>query len=232
MNAVVPAAGEGTRLRPLTVDRPKGLIEVGGQPLLAHVFDTLVHLDVHEIIVVVGYKGEQLREAFGTSYAGVPLRYVVQTKKLGLAHALLQAREHVEEPFVLLNGDNVFVDPIPPLRAMGEWDGILLVERADASVASETGVVSVEDGTVLEVREKPDEPSSTLITTGAYLLPPEIMDACAAIGPSQRGEYELADGINRLLADGYRFEACEYAGWRCNVNAPEDIETVERRLLD
>ncbi|SDJ69786.1 glucose-1-phosphate thymidylyltransferase [Halovenus aranensis] len=107
MIGVVPAAGQGTRLRPLTDDTPKGLVDIAGQPLLAHVFETLLDSGVDELVVVVGYRAGDIVAHFGESYAGCPLTYVHQRERLGLGHAIAQARPHVDGPFVVLNGDNV-----------------------------------------------------------------------------------------------------------------------------
>jgi glucose-1-phosphate thymidylyltransferase len=107
MQAVVPAAGEGTRLRPLTVDRPKGLVEVAGKPLLSHALETLVGLGVSGVVVVIGYRGAEIRARYGDSFEDTPLTYVRQDERLGLAHALLQADPHVDGDFLCLNGDNV-----------------------------------------------------------------------------------------------------------------------------
>lgn len=234
MKAVVPAAGEGTRLRPLTADRPKGLVSVAGQPLLEHVFDALSGETIEEVIVIIGYRGEQILEYFEDRYRGLPLRYVEQERQLGLAHAILQADAYVEDRFLVLNGDNVFVDGIGDVHDHAQTDsnrgGALLVERGPKAVVSTGGAVRVSDGEVREIIEKPEHPRTRLMTTGCYVLPPEIMDAAASIEPSDRREYELADAINTLIDDGHRFVPIEHSGWRRNVNTPDDIAAVEARL--
>ena len=107
MDGVVLAAGEGTRMRPLTADRPKGLVEVAGQPLLTHCFDTLLSVGVDRLVVVVGYRGDDIVSRYGDQYRDAPIAYVRQDDRLGLAHALEQARPAVDGTFVVLNGDNV-----------------------------------------------------------------------------------------------------------------------------
>lgn len=262
MKAVVPAAGEGTRLRPLTETKPKPLVEVGGEPILAHCFRTLQRMGVEEAIVVVGYRGDQVRERFGDRFGGgaeggddaedeggdgLRLRYVEQAERLGLAHAVAQAAPHVVGDFVVLNGDNVmWIDADPVLARARDpgVDGVLVVEEATVEEARETGVVETRgDGTddstaggdavageVAGVVEKPDDPQSRLVQTGLFALPAAAMDACRSVEPSARGEHELADAIERLLAEGYRFEAVRLPGWRVNVNRPGDVDEAERRL--
>jgi len=95
MKAVVLAAGKGTRLRPLTDDKPKALVEVDGRPILSHCFDELVDLDAEGFVVVVGYRKDDIIEYYGDEYEGVPITYAEQERQLGLADALLCAEEDV-----------------------------------------------------------------------------------------------------------------------------------------
>ena len=237
MIGVVPAAGRGTRLGPLTDDRPKGLVEVGGKPLLAHAFETLIASDVSEVVVVVGYRAGQILEYFGESFQGRPITYVYQRERLGLGHAVLQAAPHVDGPFVVLNGDNVLAGDLRgAIERVGEAgvDAAIAVEQVDPETARETGVVSVAEevdgGQVIDVVEKPTEPPSTLATTGCYVLPEEVFAAMGLCRPSNRGEYELPDAIGMLVRAGARVEATELGCERVNVNTSEDIERAEKVL--
>ncbi len=108
MQAVVLAAGKGTRLRPLTEDKPKALVEVDGRPIVEDVFDNLLALDVSELIVVVGHRKEQIIDRYGDSYRDVPITYAHQREQLGLAHAIRQVEPMVDDDFALMLGDNVF----------------------------------------------------------------------------------------------------------------------------
>lgn len=239
MIGVVPAAGRGTRLRSLTDERPKGLVEVGDKPLLAHVFETLLESGVEELVVVVGYQAGRIVEYFGDSFDGLTITYVHQRERLGLGHAVLQAAPHVDGPFVVLNGDNVLAGDLRgAIEQMGEEgvDAVVAVERVGRERAKETGVVSVADGEVdggqiVEIVEKPTEPPSTLATTGCYVLPEETFAALRLCRPSDRGEYELPDGIGVLVRAGARVEAVELGCERVNVNTPGDMERAEK-LLD
>lgn len=84
MQAVVPAAGEGTRLRPLTAEQPKGLVEIAGRPILIHCFETLLGVNVSELITVIGYEGQQIVDRYDRACADVPITYVEQEEQLGL----------------------------------------------------------------------------------------------------------------------------------------------------
>ena len=108
MHALIPGAGRGTPLGEHAETQPKGLAEIAGRPLLAHVFETAVDAGADELVVVIGYEGAQIVDHFGDSFAGIPITYVHQRARLGLGHAMLQAGPHIDGRFLLLNGDNVF----------------------------------------------------------------------------------------------------------------------------
>ncbi|RQH01947.1 UTP--glucose-1-phosphate uridylyltransferase AglF [Natrarchaeobius oligotrophus] len=234
MQAVVLAAGEGTRLRPLTEDKPKVLVEVDGKPLLEDVFDNLLEIGVTELIVVVGYRKEQIIERYGDAYEGVPITYTHQREQLGLAHAILQAEPHVEEDFVLMLGDNIFranlADVINRQREE-RADAAFLVEEVPYEEASRYGVLDTNEyGEIVEVTEKPDDPPSNLVMTGFYTFTPAIFHACHLVQPSDRGEYELPDAIDLLIQSGRTIDAIRMDGWRVDVGYPADRERAEDRL--
>jgi glucose-1-phosphate thymidylyltransferase len=234
MDGVVLAAGEGTRLRPLTADRPKALVDVAGRPLVEHAFDALRSVGVDRIAVVVGYRGEQILDRYGDSYRGTALTYVEQAEQLGTAHALDQAMPAVDPPLVVMNGDNVCranLGAVVDHHRETEAAATLLVESVSREQARTTGVVETDgDGRVTGLVEKPDDPPSTLVNRGFYAFGPAIGPALERIDPSPRGEYELADAIDDLRRRGHRVETVELDGWCHNVNEPADRERVEERL--
>jgi dTDP-glucose pyrophosphorylase len=227
MIGVVPAAGKGTRLRPLTETQPKGLVDVGGRPLLTHVFETLRDSGVDELVVVVGYRAGAIIEHFGNTFQDVPITYVHQREQRGLGHAILQTAPHIDESFVVLNGDNIVAGTLEKqIEAHRTTDAtaILGVERVDRATARNTGVVTVEDDHVTDIVEKPEKPPSRLVTTGCYVLPESIFDALSLLHPSERGEYELTDAIGVLIRAGARVTAVELDTERVNVNTQADLE--------
>lgn len=233
MRAVVPAAGEGTRLRPLTADRPKALVDVAGKPLLARVFDALCPLDVTELVVVVGYRGDDVVERFGDAYEGVPVRYVDQEPRNGLADAVLRAEPAVDGTFLVVNGDNAIDADLSPVLSHHREHGptaTVPVTTVSAAEARETGVAVVEDDRVTSLVEKPDEPPSRTVMTGVWVFEPAVFDACRRVGPSGRGEVELPDAIDLLVREGHRVDAVPFPGWRSNVNTPGDVEGAARRF--
>ena len=236
MQAVVLAAGKGTRLRPLTDDKPKAMVEVDDRPLVAHCFDQLIQLGAEELIVVVGYEKEHIIDHFGDSYEGVPITYTEQEEQNGLAHALLTVREHVHDDFMLLLGDNIFEANLRDvLRRHREdrADAAFLVEEVPWDEASRYGVCDTNNyGEIVEVVEKPDDPPSNLVMTGFYTFTPAIFHACELIQPSDRGEYEISDAIDLLIRSGRTIDAIGLDGWRIDIGYPEDRDEAERRLQE
>jgi glucose-1-phosphate thymidylyltransferase len=236
MKAVVLAAGKGTRLRPLTEDKPKVLVEVDGTPLIEDVFDQLIDVGIEEFVVVVGYKKEQIIERYGDGYRGAPITYAHQREQLGLAHALLQAEPHVEGDFVLMLGDNVFranLGDVLNRQRESRADAAFLVEEVPMEEASRYGVCDTNEyGEILEVVEKPEDPPSNLVMTGFYTFTPAIFHACHLVQPSDRGEYELPDAIDLLIQSGRTIDAIRMDGWRVDVGYPEDRDRAEELLAE
>ncbi|WP_324663665.1 nucleotidyltransferase family protein [Haloarcula sediminis] len=234
MDGVVLAAGEGTRMRPLTADQPKALVTVAGQPLLSHAFDALLSVGADRLVVVVGYRGGDIVDRYGDGYRGAPIEYVEQAEQLGTGHALRQALPLVEAPFVVVHGDNVCranLDSVVERHRETGAAATLLVESVSREEARTTGVVKTDgDGRVTGLVEKPDEPPSTLVSRGFYVVGGEIGPALSRIDPSTRGEYEITDAIDDLLGRGHRVETVELAGWCHNVNEPADREGVAEKL--
>lgn len=234
MDAVVLAAGKGTRLRPLTEEKPKALVEVAGRPILSHCFDQLVELGTEELFVVVGYRKEDIISFYGDAYDGIPITYCHQRKPKGLAHALLTVEEHIDDDFMLMLGDNVFqanlADVINRQREE-RADAAFLVEEVPYEEASRYGVCDTNVyGEITAVVEKPDDPPTNLVMTGFYTFTPAIFHACHLVQPSDRGEYELSDAIDLLLHSGRTIDAIRMDGWRIDVGYPEDREEAERKL--
>lgn len=235
MQVVIPAAGAGTRLRPLTDDRPKALVDVAGKPILTHCFEQLLELPITAIVVIVGYRGKEIIDQYGHSFQDIPLTYTWQEEQRGLAHALLQAETHVDGAFLLVNGDNVFRadirDVVKTYRETGA-DGVVLVTEVDPEQARQTGAVVVEDDRVVEITEKSAAPPSNLVNAGCYLLPPAVFQACQLLRPGAEGEYQLSDAVTVLCHAGYEFVPVRLDGWRVNVNSPADIDRAEAHLRE
>jgi glucose-1-phosphate thymidylyltransferase len=236
MHAVVLAAGTGSRLRPLTETKPKALVEVDGKPLIEDVFDNLLEVGATKLVVVVGYRKQQIIERYGDSYEDVPIVYAHQREQLGLAHAILRAEPYVEGDFALMLGDNVFranLRDVVNRQREDRADAAFLVEQVPYDEASRYGVLDTNRyGEIVEVVEKPDDPPSNLVMTGFYTFTPAIFHACKLVQPSDRGEYELPDAIDLLLQSGRTIDAIRMDGWRVDVGYPADRERAEEFLTN
>ena len=242
VQAVILAAGEGTRLRPLTNNKPKAMVRIHDTPLLSYVMDFLLDTtDISDLIVVTGYKGDRIREYYGDAYRDTPIHYRYQHDALGLAHALLQTEDIVtDDQFIVALGDLVFspttnLDEFHATRR--DTDGALLTEHVPEDEASRYGVLDVDDNDgIIDLVEKPDNPPTTQIISGIYALPRDIYRACHYVDPSDRGEYELTDAIRHLITDkeddGTDIRAIPMSNdeWRIDVGYPEDQDEAEHRL--
>ena len=236
MKAVVLAAGKGTRLRPLTDNKPKGLVEVNNKPIITHCFERLAQLDAEEFVVVVGYRKEDIIEYYGDEWNGIPITYTHQHEQNGLAHALLTAEEHIDDDFMLILGDNIFeanLDDVVHRQQESRADAAFLVEEVPWDEASRYGVCDTNSyGEITDVVEKPDDPPSNLVMTGFYTFSPAIFHACKLVQPSNRGEYEISEAIDLLIQSGRTIDAIGLDGWRIDVGYPEDRDEAEKRLQE
>ena len=234
MKAVVLAAGEGTRLRPLTEDKPKGMVEVDGKPILTHCFEQLADLGADEFVVVVGYLKEKIIQHYGDEFAGIPITYAHQREQKGLAHALIMVEEHIDGDFMLMLGDNVFqanLEDVVQRHQEDRADAAFLVEEVPWDEASRYGVCDTNKyGEIVDVIEKPDDPPSNLVMTGFYTFTPAIFHACKLVQPSNRGEYEISEAIDLLIKSGRTIDAIGLRGWRMDIGYPEDRDEAEQRL--
>ena len=236
MKSVVLAAGKGTRLRPLTDDRPKAMVEVDDKPIIAHCFDQLAELGAEEFVVVVGYMKEHIIEQFDDSYRDIPITYTHQRNQKGLAHALLTVEEHIDKDFMLMLGDNIFganLTDVVRRQREDRADAAFLVEEVPYEEASRYGVCGTNHfGEITEVIEKPDDPPTNLVMTGFYTFSSAIFPACKLVQPSNRGEYEISEAIDLLIRSGRTIDAISLDGWRIDIGYPEDRDEAEQRLTD
>ncbi|MBI4448731.1 NTP transferase domain-containing protein [Candidatus Woesearchaeota archaeon] len=207
MKAVILAAGKGKRLRPITQDIPKAMVEVGGKPLLERIILQLKGKGFKEFVVVVGYKKEIVEHHFkdGSSF-GVHIQFVAQKELLGTGHALLEAEQYLkdEKEFLLVFADTFFDESAIDNIIKAPTPGVIGVTQVDDPRAY--GVVELDDRCLVKnVVEKPEVPSSNLVVTGLYKLPHKIFDALKKIPLSPRGEYELPHAVMLLIKEGVEF---------------------------
>jgi len=184
-------------MRPLTTSLPKVMLPVAGKPLLEQIISRAHGAGVDRFVLVVGYGAESVRSYFGDgSRLGVKIDYANQDKQLGTGHALMAAQEKAEDRFLVLNGD-VLPDEAS-LREMAT--GGLAVSAIKVDDPRRYGVFLQENGYFRSVVEKSDNPPSNLANAGIYFLERSIFNILQAAPLSERGEYELTDGLNQLAA--------------------------------
>ncbi|GAA0240404.1 UTP--glucose-1-phosphate uridylyltransferase AglF [Haladaptatus pallidirubidus] len=236
MKAVVLAAGKGTRLRPLTEDKPKGLVEVNDKPIITHCLEQLAELGADEFILVVGYRKEDIISYYDDEFNGIPITYAHQREQKGLAHALLTVEEHIDDDFMLILGDNIFranLEDVVRRQQEERADAAFLTEEVPYEDASRFGVCDTNSyGEITDVVEKPEDPPSNLVMTGFYTFTPAIFHACHLVQPSNRGEYEISEAIDLLIQSGRTIDAIRMDGWRIDVGYPEDRDKAEQRLKE
>jgi glucose-1-phosphate thymidylyltransferase len=216
MQAVILAAGEGKRVRPLTRSRPKAMIPVANRPIIEYVIDALLKNGIRDIIVVVGYRKEQVTRYL--NQLDIPVEVVVQSKQLGTAHALLAAEPKIRGDFLVLPGDN-YIDPVSISRIKGIPNAILIKEHPSPS---NFGVVMLGDGHVTRIVEKPEHAPSFMVSTGIYSLTREIF--------SHIRENDLTDAISSLIDSGVKIQGIPADDWQDAIFA-WDLLKMNRRLL-
>ncbi|AGB17441.1 Nucleoside-diphosphate-sugar pyrophosphorylase family protein [Halovivax ruber XH-70] len=233
-SAVVLAAGEGTRLRPLTTHRPKPMLPGATKPILEHVLDALVDGGLTDITLVVGYGRNRVQAHFGPRYRDVPLRYVTQETQLGTGHALVQAQSAVDGPCLVVYGDQLVnaesVDAVVTAHSESSESPAATLAALDRENVAEYGGLIVEDGRVREIVERPRDDRHYLLNAGIYLLEPRVFDAVRAVD-SGHGEQSLVDAIDRLI-DEDSVRAVRTDGLWADATYPWDLLAITTALLD
>ncbi|VVB89712.1 Bifunctional protein GlmU [uncultured archaeon] len=202
MKAVILAAGEGLRCRPLTLTRSKVMIPVANKPLIEHIINAVAENGVKEIILVIGYKKERIMDYFGNGIDfGVKINYAFQDAQLGTAHAVKKVRGYVDTDFLVLNGDNL-VDAGTIADLLAGRSGTVTLLAVEREQTTGYGVVISENGRVKKILEKPKEVVSHLVNAGVYMFSQEIFDEIDKTPLSETGEYAITDTIQAMIQRG------------------------------
>ncbi|MFF3201182.1 glucose-1-phosphate thymidylyltransferase [Streptomyces sp. NPDC002962] len=236
MKALVLSGGAGTRLRPITHTSAKQLVPVANKAVLFYGLESIAAAGVTEVGVIVGDTAPEIREAVGDgSRFGLDITYIPQDKPLGLAHAVIVARDFLgEDDFVMYLGDNFIVggitDLVDEFRRTRPDAQILLTRVPDPRAF---GVAELDPaGQVVGLEEKPAHPKSDLALVGVYLFTSAIHDAVRAIGPSRRGELEITDAVQRLIDTGARVHSTIIKGYWKDTGNVVDMLEVNRTVLE
>ena len=232
MNAIIPVAGRGRRLRPHTHTQPKVLMNVAGKPILAYILDELQGLGVEEIVLVVGYLAEKIEEYVREHYT-FRAHFVHQEEPMGNGHAVYVAREYLTGPTLIVFGDTVVQADLR--AAAGLPHSAIGVHRVADPRAF--GVVEVnKDGIVRHLWEKPAVPPSDLAAVGVYMIqrPAPFRRALEALVEGRHianGEYWLADALQIMIDSGEKLQIFPIDHWY-DCGTPEALLQANRAMLD
>lgn len=235
MKGLVLAGGSGTRLRPITYTSAKQLVPVANKPVLFYVLEQLRAAGIEDVGIVVGDTREEIERAVGDgSRWGIDVTYILQEQPAGLAHAALVAAPFLaDDPFVMFLGDNLLeggvTSHVEHFARHQPGAHVLLTPVDDPR---RFGVAELDDdGRVVQLVEKPDDPPSDLALMGVYFFGPEILDAARRIEPSARGELEITDAIQRLVDDGALVTATIHRGWWLDTGKKDELLEANRTVL-
>lgn len=249
MKGLILSGGKGTRLRPLTYTRAKQLLPLANKPVLFYAIEALIGAGVRDIGIVVGDTHEEIRAAVGdgSRWGGIAhFTFIQQDAPLGLAHAVLTAREFLgDDRFIMFLGDNLIGESLAPLVsdfARPDCAYTCRILLAHVEDPSGFGVAELEEprprarGEHREPRvrrlvEKPKSPPSDLALVGVYCFDRSIIEAAESISPSARGELEITDAIQWLVDHGYDVRPYILQGYWIDTGKMEDILAANRQVL-
>ena len=234
MKGLVLSGGAGTRLRPITHTSAKQLVPVANKPVLFYGLEAMRAAGIDDVGIVVGETRAEIEAAVGDgSRFGLHVTYLPQEAPLGLAHAVLIAEEFLgDSSFVMYLGDNLLKEGIAPFVRdfeRSEPDALILLQKV--SDPSAYGIAELQDGRVVQLVEKPEQPRSDLALVGVYLFTPAVFESVKAITPSSRGELEITDAIQHMIDRGLRVEPHTVTGWWKDTGKLEDMLEANRLIL-
>jgi len=231
MKAVILAAGEGTRMRPLTAARPKVMLPIANKPMMEHSVDAAIQAGIRDFVIITGYREDSIKDYFGDgSGKGISIEYVHQDSQLGTANAIGYAKGHVDGRFVVLNGDMLISPEHIRHLISTDKDAVITVKEVDNP--SHFGVIETDDDRVIRIIEKPQHPPSKLANAGIYLLTETVFDFIAKTQLSPRGELEITDSLQMMIDAGCNvgYEVLD-SDW-IDIGRPWDLLDANRVLLE
>ncbi len=234
MKAIIPVAGSGSRLRPITLETPKAMVPVAGKPVLEYILDQVAGLGIREVVLVISPSGDAIRR-FVDRREDLEARYVVQHEPLGIGHAVYQCRSFVDDtPVLIVLGDVIYLSDYtflggkPPGNAIG-------VKRVEGDL-SRYGLVEVEGDRITRLVEKPDRPVSNLAIAGIYYFSRAAplmagLESLVRSGRKTRNEYQLTDALQWMVDQGEHLSPFEVDDWY-DCGTPDRLLAANRRLLD
>ncbi len=230
MRAVILAAGEGTRMRPLTENKPKVMLPLANKPMLEHTLLAARDAGITDILLIVGYRKESIIDYFGDgSRLGLNIEYVTQERQRGTGDAFGMAAGHFDRCFVAMNGDITVSAAHLKKLACRKEDAVISVKQVANPAAF--GVIETNGALVTRIVEKSPQPPTNLANAGVYLFSPSIFEAIAKTTLSPRGEIEVTDSLQSLI-DAGKSVGYEVMGedWM-DIGRPWDLLTANELML-
>ena len=236
MKAIILSAGEGSRMRPLTLTKPKTMLPVAGKPIIQYNIESLRNNGITDILLIVRYKEEMVRDYFGDgSDFGVNITYKTQKDFLGTANAISYGEDFIEDSLIVLNGDIILDDEIinEIIKKYNYMKPDTLMVLTEVEDPSAFGVVEIEDGNIKSIVEKPkkEEAPSNLVNTGIYIFNKDIFDKIRKTEISERGEYEITDSLSMQIADGKNVIGHKTNKDWIDVGRPWELIEVNEELI-
>ncbi len=232
MKAIIPVAGQGTRLRPFTHTTPKALVNVAGKPMIAHILDRLEDLGIKDVVLVVGYLGEKIVDYVNDRYK-FNLQVARQSELLGLGHAIHLCKDFADDdPILIILGDTLFEADLSVIKRNSEsFIGVREVRDPERF-----GIVETSNGHICKLYEKPERPISNLAIVGIYYIRQsrllfECLDQIIQKDIRTKGEYQLTDALQMMLDRGEKMRTLLIDGWY-DCGKPETLLETNRKLLE
>lgn len=231
MRAIIPVAGEGSRLRPHTYTLPKVLLNVAGKPIIGHILDKIMQEGFDEATVIVGYMGDKIIKYITSNYK-LKVDFIEQEERMGLAHSIFIAKQIIgKEPILIILGDTIFdVNLKPVLNGQFTSIGVKYVEDP-----RRFGVAQVQNGVVTHLIEKPVHPITNLALVGLYWIRNTTLltDCVTEIVEKDiktRGEYQLTDALQMMIDRKEKITTFNVDGWY-DCGKPETLLSTNKHLL-
>ena len=236
LKAIILSAGEGSRMRPLTLTKPKTMLPVAGKPIIQYNIESLRDNGINDILLIVRYKEEIVRNYFGDgSDFGVNISYKTQKDFLGTANAISYGEDFIDDSIIVLNGDIILDDEIiheiiKKYNYLSPDTLMLLTEVEDPSAF---GVVEIENGNIKNIVEKPkrEEAPSNLDNAGIYIFNKDIFDKIHETEISERGEYEITDSVSLQIEDNKKVIGHKTSKDWIDVGRPWELIEVNEELI-
>lgn len=242
MKGLILSGGHGTRLRPITYTNAKQLVPVANKPILFYALEAMAQAGIKQVGIIIGHTGPEVMRVVGDGKAwGLQVSYIAQDQPLGLAHCVLIAQDFLgTDDFVMYLGDNLLRRGILPYIKEFQNSKLCADNRPTAHLllakvenARQFGVATLNDeGEVVRLVEKPQEPESDLALVGMYIFDQHIHTAVRKISPSGRNELEITDAIQWLIDDGAKVSSQVIEGWWVDTGNLEALLEGNRLVLD